>query len=43
MLEKITTDEAREMLAEAERHAARLAAEAIANAAKTREIDRLFF
>lgn len=41
-LEKITTDEARELLAAAERLAARIAAEAIAKAASSREIDALF-
>jgi hypothetical protein len=41
-LEEITTDDARELLAAAERHAARTAAEAIAKAASSREIDALF-
>lgn len=41
-LEKIDASEAREMLASAERHAARIAAEAIAKASASREIDALF-
>lgn len=41
-VEKITTDEARDLIATAERHAARVAAQAIAKAASTREIDALF-
>lgn len=41
-LEKITTDEARDLIATAERHAARIAAQAIAKAAASREIDALF-
>lgn len=41
-LEKITVDEARELMAAAERHAARVAAAAIAKAASTRAIDALF-
>lgn len=41
-LEKISVDEARHMLAEAEAHASRLAAKAIAKAAASREIDALF-
>lgn len=41
-LEKITTDEARDLIATAERHAARVAAQAIAKAAASREIDALF-
>ena len=41
-LEKISTDEARDLMAAAERHAARIAAEAIAKAAASREIDALF-
>ncbi|MCI4429551.1 MAG: hypothetical protein JHC40_10345 [Burkholderiales bacterium] len=41
-LEKITTDDARELMAAAERHASRIAAEAIAKAVASREIDALF-
>lgn len=41
-LEKIDASEAREMLASAERHAARIAADAIAKASASREIDALF-
>ncbi len=41
-VEKISTDDARNMLASAERHASRIAAQAIAKAAASREIDALF-
>lgn len=41
-LEKITTDEARELMASVERRAATIADEAIAKAAAAREIDFLF-
>ena len=41
-LEKISVDQARDMMAAAERHAAKLAAQAIAKAASTTEIDALF-
>lgn len=41
-LEKITVDEARELMAVAERNAARIAADAIAKASASREINDLF-
>jgi hypothetical protein len=41
-LEKISVDEAREMLAKAEHYAAQVAAKAIAKAAAVREIDAVF-
>ncbi|MCK4121365.1 hypothetical protein HFK83_03135 [Ralstonia pseudosolanacearum] len=41
-VQKIDVSEARELLAEAERHAARVAAAAIKKAAATNEIDALF-
>lgn len=41
-LEKITVDEARDMMAQAERHAAKIAAEVISKASQAREIDALF-
>jgi hypothetical protein len=41
-LQSITVDEARELMAIAEAHAARVAAQAIAKASSTREIDALF-
>ncbi len=39
---KVTADQVRELMAIAESHAARVAAQAIAKAASTREIDALF-
>ena len=41
-LEKITTDDASFLLDEAKRHAERIAAQAIAKASASREIDALF-
>jgi hypothetical protein len=41
-LQSITVDEARDLIEAAKAHAARVAAQAIAKAASTREIDALF-
>ncbi len=41
-VEKIGVDEARELMASAERHAARIAAQIIARVSASREIDALF-
>ena len=41
-LQSITVDEARDLMEAAKAHAARVAAQAIAKAASTREIDALF-